>query len=150
VIRPGAGTLNWPALVMLCCVVSVAARDLVTRRIGAQVPTLLVALLAVFGMAIAGVLMMPFERWVWLGWREIFMIACAAASSTAGFYWVVEALRRGDVAVVIPFRYSLILYGVLSGIIVFGEWPDAATLLGIAIVLGAGLYTFHRERLRRN
>jgi len=76
------------------------------------------------------------------------LISIAGFSSIGGFYWVTEALRRGEVAVVMPFRYSLIPYGVLSGIVVFGEWPDGTTLLGSAIVLGAGLYALHRERVR--
>ena len=61
---------------------------------------------------------------------------------------MIEALRRGEVAVVMPFRYSLIPYGVLAGIVAFGEWPDMTTLLGISIVLTSGLYALHRERIR--
>lgn len=149
VIRPGSGTLNWPALVMLACVAAIVARDLVTRNIAAQVPTMSVTLMAVVVVNLSGLLMLPFERWVPLSSRELLLLAVASASSTAGFYWVVEALRRGDVSVVVPFRYSLIPYGVLSGIVVFGERPDLTTFLGISIVLGAGLYAFHRERVRR-
>lgn len=148
VIRPGSGALNWPALVMLGCVASIVARDLVTRNIAAQVPTMSVTLMAVIVVNLSGLAMWPFEHWVPLSLGELVLLALAAASSTAGFYWVVEALRRGDVSVVVPFRYSLIPYGVLSGILVFGEWPDLTTFLGISIVLGAGLYAFHRERVR--
>lgn len=148
VIRPGSGALNWPALVMLGCVAAIVARDLVTRNIAAHVPTMSVTLTAVIVVNLSGLAMWPFERWVPLSARELSLIAIASASSTAGFYWVVEALRRGDVSVVVPFRYSLIPYGVLSGIVVFGEWPDLTAFLGICIVLGAGLYAFHRERVR--
>ena len=148
VIRPGSGALDWPALVMMGCVAAIVVRDLVTRSIAAEVPTMAVTLMAVIVVSLSGLVLWPFERWVALTLGETALIACAAVSSTAGFYWVVEALRRGDVSVVVPFRYALIPYGVLSGIVVFGEWPDATTLAGIAIVLGAGLYAFHRERVR--
>lgn len=150
VIRPGSGTLNWPAMMVLANVVCVAGRDLITRRIGVGVPTVLVAIMSIGGVGLSGLLLLPFETWRMPSAWEWLLILIAAVTSAGGFYWVTEALRRGDVAVVMPFRYSLIPYGVLSGIVVFGEWPDRTTLLGIAIVLGAGLYALNRERIRAN
>jgi drug/metabolite transporter (DMT)-like permease len=147
VIRPGSGTLNWPAMMVLDNVVCVAGRDLITRRIGA-VPTVLVAIMSIAGVGLSGLLLLPFEPWRMPTAWEWLLILIAAVTSAGGFYWVTEALRRGDVAVVMPFRYSLIPYGVLSGILIFGEWPDRTTMLGIAIVLGAGLYALNRERIR--
>lgn len=150
VIRPGSGTLNWPAMMVLANVVCVAGRDLITRRIGVGVPTVLVAIMSIGGVGLSGLLLLPFETWRMPSAWEWLLILIAAVTSAGGFYWVTEALRRGDVAVVMPFRYSLIPYGVLSGILVFGEWPDRTTMLGIAIVLGAGLYALNRERIRAN
>lgn len=148
VVRPGEGSFNWPALMVLANVVCVAGRDLVTRRLGVTMPTLIVAIMSIGCVGASGFLLLPFETWrVPTAW-ELFLISIAGFSSIGGFYWVTEALRRGEVAVVMPFRYSLIPYGVLSGIVVFGEWPDGTTLLGSAIVLGAGLYALHRERVR--
>ena len=149
VVRPGSGALNWPALMILANVVCVAGRDLVTRKLGPGVPTLIVAIMSIGSVGLSGLLLLPFETWRWLSAWETFLVIIAGVSSTGGFYWVTEALRRGEVATVMPFRYALIPYGVLSGLVVFGEWPDASTLLGSAIVLGAGLYAMHRERVAR-
>jgi drug/metabolite transporter (DMT)-like permease len=55
-------------------------------------------------------------------------------------------MRIGEIAVVAPFRYSVIVWAVASGYIVWGEVPKLATWLGIAIVSLAGLYTFLREQ----
>lgn len=146
VVRPGSGALNWPALMILANVVCVAGRDLVTRRLGASVPTLVVSILSIGAVSLSGLLLAPFETWrIPTGW-ELFLIAIAGICSTGGFYWVTEALRRGEAAAVMPFRYALIPYGVLTGLFIFGEWPDQTTFLGSAIVLGAGLYALHRER----
>jgi drug/metabolite transporter (DMT)-like permease len=148
VIRPGAGSLNWPALLVVANVVCVAGRDLVTRRLGVALPTLIVAIMSIGSVGLSGLLLLPFETWrIPTAW-ELFLISIAGFSSIGGFYWVTEALRRGEVAAVMPFRYSLIPYGMLAGIVVFGEWPDAATWIGSAIVLGAGLYALRRERVR--
>ena len=149
VMRPGVGALNWPALMILANVVCVAGRDLVTRRLSANVPTLIVAIMSIGSVGLSGLLLLPFESaWRWPSLWEAFLVAIAGVSSTGGFYWVTEALRRGEVAVIMPFRYALIPYGIIAGIVVFGDWPDGTTLLGSSIVLGAGLYALHRERVR--
>jgi drug/metabolite transporter (DMT)-like permease len=55
----------------------------------------------------------------------------------------------GDIAVTTPFRYSRLVFATAIGVVVFGERPDAATLIGSALVVGAGLFTLWREmRLR--
>ncbi len=60
-------------------------------------------------------------------------------------------LRTGEIAVVAPFRYATVPLSLLLGWLLWSDLPDAVAWLGIALVLGAGLYTLHRERhgLRR-
>ncbi len=148
VLKPGTGAFNWPALLILGNVVFVAGRDLVTRRLGTTMPTLVIAIMSIGCVGLSGLLLLPFETWARPTLWQLFLITIAAITSIGGFYWVAEALRRGEVAVVMPFRYSLIPYGVLSGIVVFAERPGINTFVGSAIVLGAGLYALHRERVR--
>lgn len=148
IVRPGAGTLNWPALLVLGCVVCIVGRDLATRRVAAHVPSELIALMSISAIGLIGLVLGLFETWVPLSGTEILLLVVAAVSSTGGFFWVVQALRRGPVAAVMPFRYALIPFGVLSGIVVFAEWPDMTSVTGMVIVLGAGLYALHRERVR--
>ena len=64
----------------------------------------------------------------------------------AGQYWLVAAMRTGEIAVVAPFRYSIILWAILAGYLVWREVPDLPSWIGIAIVTAAGLYTFLREQ----
>ena len=79
----------------------------------------------------------------------VFGLFCAAMFSLFGQLCTIIAVRSGEISAVVPFRYSIILFAILSGILVFGQFPDAPTLLGITIVCSAGLYTFHREQVRR-
>ena len=55
-------------------------------------------------------------------------------------------MRVAPAAVVSPFRYTRLVFTMSLGVIVFHERPDALTLLGAAIIIVAGLYTFVRER----
>lgn len=56
-------------------------------------------------------------------------------------------MRRGEVAVVSPFRYTNLLWAIGLGLVVFGEVPSPIALLGAGIVMATGLYTLHRERV---
>jgi drug/metabolite transporter (DMT)-like permease len=61
---------------------------------------------------------------------------------------VITAFRDTDVSVISPFRYSNVPFAIILGLVVFGELPDAVALVGIGLIVGAGLYTIHRERVR--
>jgi drug/metabolite transporter (DMT)-like permease len=57
----------------------------------------------------------------------------------------VIAMRHGDISVVAPFRYSVIIWAMIVGYLIFGDVPDAPMLAGTAIIIATGVYTFHRE-----
>ena len=56
-----------------------------------------------------------------------------------------EAVRLGDMSVVIPFRYSRLLFSMAAGIIILGEQVNAMMLIGSALTILSGLYIWHRE-----
>ncbi|MEH6776301.1 MAG: EamA/RhaT family transporter, partial [Cereibacter changlensis] len=68
----------------------------------------------------------------------------------AGYWTVILATRVGEVSAIVPFRYSRLIFALVIGTLVFGERPDRWVLIGAALIIGSGLYTFAREqRLRR-
>ena len=66
--------------------------------------------------------------------------------STVGHLLVVHALRIGSAGLLAPFQYVEIIGATLLGLLVFGDFPDALTWVGVGIIVGSGLYVFHRER----
>jgi drug/metabolite transporter (DMT)-like permease len=150
IVRPGNTEYGWPSLLMLACVGCITVRDLATRRIAANVPSLSIGWLTTVGVMCGGFLLDPPWRWaaptpsVWV------YLAAAALVTVAGNLLMIASTRTAAVAVVAPFRYATVVFAILAGYVVWGEAPDGQTLLGILIVIGAGLYTFHRERLRRH
>jgi drug/metabolite transporter (DMT)-like permease len=73
----------------------------------------------------------------------------AGLFSLMGQMCIIVAMRSGEVGAVAPFRYTIIIFAIVSGLIVFGHAPDLLTMLGILVVCGAGLYTFYREQTLR-
>lgn len=63
-----------------------------------------------------------------------------------GYVCGVTAMRQGEIGFVQPFRYTLLVWAMFYGLVVFGEVPDAAMLAGSAIVVATGLFTLYRER----
>ena len=63
---------------------------------------------------------------------------------------MVLAFRYADASVLAPFSYTQLLWVSILGFLVFGEVPDAWTIVGAAVIVGSGLYTAHRERVRRS
>jgi drug/metabolite transporter (DMT)-like permease len=59
------------------------------------------------------------------------------------------AMRSGEISFVSPFRYTGMVWAILFGFLLFGDLPDHATTLGTVIVIGMGIYAFHRERVRQ-
>lgn len=149
IIQPGTSTFDWAAIWIVASVLFVALRDVVTRKMGASVHPVLLTAVSALAVAAVGLAVAPTERWVLPATGDVALMALAAVSALAGQYSIIVAMRSGEVAVVGPFRYSVILFAVLSGMVVFGETLTAWTVLGIVIVVAAGIYTFHRESVRR-
>tara|TARA_Y100001936_G_C15847085_1_gene545186 strand:- start:409 stop:594 length:186 start_codon:yes stop_codon:yes gene_type:complete len=55
-------------------------------------------------------------------------------------------MRVGEVSFVVPFRYSIIIFAIIYGIIFYNEIPDFQMISGTMIIISTGLYTLYRER----
>ena len=148
IIRPGSSAFDWAALFVIASVLSVTARDLITRHMGVRFPVLLLSLFTAVAVAIGGLVMMPFETWLMPSNELMVLMLISGVCVFIGNYQIIVALRTGEIAVVAPFRYTILLFAIIGGYLIFGEMPDGITFVGIAVLIGAGLYTLHRERIR--
>lgn len=150
IARPGTEGFNVYAFWALASVGCVVLRDLSTRRLSAGTSALAVSLVTSAALTLAAALAMLFGDWAPITAGHVGLLGVAAAGLLLGYVFSVHAMRRGDIGFVQPFRYTLLVFAIISGIVLFGEWPDGWTLLGAAMVAGTGLYTLHRERAAAN
>jgi drug/metabolite transporter (DMT)-like permease len=61
------------------------------------------------------------------------------------YYALVASMRVGELSFVTPFRYTRILFALIVAVLVFGERPDALTLMGASLIVAAGMFTLWRE-----
>ena len=89
--------------------------------------------------------MMGTQNWVAFEWRETLYLLGAALFVTLGNLCAVKAHRIAPPSILSPFRYSILVWAFISGIVIFGDWPDLLTFIGSGLIVGAGLYTLHSE-----
>lgn len=146
IVRPGFEGFNIYALLALLCVVFCALRDLATRRIPSDVPSLLVSTVTAGVVAVFGAMMVvPLGGWTQLTLDSTGRLAAAAILLMPGYILVILAMRTGEISFVAPFRYTALLWAIVLGIVFFGELPDLAMLAGAALVIASGLYSLYRE-----
>ncbi len=149
IVRPGAEGFSQYTLLALLSVAFYAMRDLVTKKIPADIPALFVSFLTTVAVTLVGALLMvPLGGWSALSGPSLGLLALAAVMTLIGYQCTILALRVGDISAVAPFRYSQMLWAMLFGYLVFAEVPDHAMVIGATVIVLSGIYTFHRERVR--
>jgi S-adenosylmethionine uptake transporter len=129
----------------LLAVLFVTIRDLSTRRLSPIVPSLTVTLWASITVLIFALFLALSEDWVPLTGDNLPLLLGSSLFIIGGYSFSVFVMRVGDVSFTAPFRYTGLLWALLLGWLIFGDWPDNVTLLGGAIVVATGLYTLFRQ-----
>jgi drug/metabolite transporter (DMT)-like permease len=149
IIRPGPEGFTPAALLCVASVLTTAGRDLATRSIDKDIPSLMVTVITAMTVAFFGALLVtPLGGWQPVSWTSISHLLMASVLVLVGYQSVITAMRTGDVSFIAPFRYTSLVFSGLLGFIFFAEVPDMWTLVGAAVVIASGLYTFYREAKR--
>lgn len=143
-LQPSADSLSWPALIALGGSLSFATLMVVTRSLrGASDVVLASSQFA--GTLVFGALLVPFG-WTTPTWSGLSLFIFAGAISVGALLCVNRSLKLAPASVVVPYQYTMIIWAVLFGYLVFGDVPTWPTLAGAAIIIGAGFYIFLREQ----
>ncbi len=147
IIQPGVEGFTIYSLWCLAAVASTTIRDLATRKLDSNIPTFFVSLVTVITVTAFGGLLSFYQTWVPVSAGTIGLLAVASLFLITGFFGIVSAMRVGEVGVVTPFRYFVLLFALTIGVFFFDEIPDSLTVIGSLIVVGSGIYTIYRERV---
>lgn len=147
ILRPGTAGFSPDVLWAVVAVSALAFRDLTTRLAPPNVSSITLSTWG-FGatVPVALVLMLTTGDGIKLDTMGLIYSGAAVISTTFGYYAITSAMRMAPASVVAPFRYARLIFTTGLAIAVFGQWPDGMTLLGAAIIMASGLYSFARER----
>ena len=165
IVQPGMGVFQPAAVFALLAAVFYAISIMATRKLGRRTNgttmTVITVVTYIIGGGLIGVafalapmasphpsLDFLFRDWVWPApedWILLMIIGCTAA---AGVFCLAQAYRLAEASVVTPFEYTAMPWAVLWGWVFFSELPDAATWLGLTLIICAGLLIVFREAVQ--
>ena len=149
ILRPGSGAFHAAAFFPLVSALAWACTLIMTRMMsGKELAITTMTYSSIAGVCILSALVPAV--WVTPSWHDILFGILIGVASTAGQWIVVLAFRYADASVLAPFSYSQLVWVSLLGFLIFGEVPDVWTVTGAAFIVASGLYTAHRERIRRS
>jgi len=149
IVRPGTGAFHPAAFFPIVSALAWACTLIMTRMMSGRdhaITTMTYS--SIVGVCILSALV-PLV-WVAPSWHDILFGVFIGLASTAGQWIVVLAFRYADASVLAPFSYTQLLWVSILGFVIFGEVPDIWTVTGAVFIVGSGLYTAHRERVRRS
>jgi drug/metabolite transporter (DMT)-like permease len=143
-LRPSAQTVTWPAMIALAGCMAFAVLMLITRSLRAT-PDIVLASAQFMGTFAFGMVLAPFG-WIAPTLGSLSLFVAAGCISVCALLCGNRSLKLAPASLVVPYQYSMIIWAVMFGYLVFGDVPSAATIAGAAIIIGAGFYIFLRER----
>lgn len=146
ILRPDPEGFNYYGLLAVAAMIVVAMRDVVTRRIAADIPSLIVTLCSTLTVSAAGFLVSLLTgEWIPLAQAEFLNLCLAAVLLFGAYHFSVVSLRFGEVSLVGPFRYAILLWALIVGYLVWGDVPDWLVISGMMLITLAGLVVFRAE-----
>ena len=144
IIRPGLGVFQPAALFGISTGLVYAFYVIITRRLAGTAPALVtLAYTALLGMIGTSLVVSFF--WVPPSLEQWGLMVALGAIAALGHYLVILAYERGEASMLSPFSYAEMIGAVTVGYLIFGDFPDRWTWLGIAILIGSGVYISIRE-----
>ena len=153
VLRPTGEGIALVALLPLGSAVTLALRDIFTRKLSVSDSSssiLMFTTVVVMAVSFASSLADPLFGWTAAAWRpmtwqDIAMLGVAGFLLAGAQYAMIEAVRLAEIGLVAPFKYTSMVWAVLTGYLVFDTVPDIWIISGSTLVAASGLYMLHRE-----
>ncbi len=145
IVRPGFGAFHPGMLLALGAGTVYAFYSLATRKLSGSAPPLVTL---VYTALLGALVMSALVPVVWTppGTKDLFWMLLMGALAAAGHFLVIKSFEHAEASLLAPLGYSEIVMATVVGYVAFGDFPDAWTWLGVAIVIASGVYVSLRER----
>jgi drug/metabolite transporter (DMT)-like permease len=147
VVQPwqsGSSSIGLGVLFLLLASLLNSNYQIVTRMVRGDDPLTSLLFTATAGAVVTS-LMVPWF-WTWPNTFDWLLLIASGLAGALGHLCLIRSLRLAPASIVAPFSYSSLIWATLFGFAVWGDWPDFWTWAGAALIIGSGLYIFHRER----
>lgn len=145
IIRPGGEVFNPGGIAMLMAAIFVGINSNVVRMLSTTEQAISITFYFTLSSAIITTMLCLYLKWVIPSGRDLILLIGTGFLGGTAQYALALSLRYVKIGIAAPFRYLSIIAGGIYGYLFWSESPDSLTLTGIAIIIGAGLYSMHRE-----
>ena len=148
IVRPGADLFRGASLLVLCSASFYAVFQVLTRVMAREDPRVMLLYPALVGAGVMTVAWPFFGSHLDLTWLDMAKLLMVGVLGTAGHFLLILAFQRAPASALTPFTYAHLVFATLVGWLVFGDFPDGLTLVGMAVIGGSGLLLTWHERRR--
>jgi drug/metabolite transporter (DMT)-like permease len=145
-LNPSPATFSWPALIALAGSLMYAVL-LVTTRVLRGTADLALVSTQIATTLVLGAMLAPLG-WVTPSADDLSLLALLGVVAMGALTCINRSLKLAPASVVVPYQYTMILWAVLLGYLVFGDVPQLHVVIGSAVIVAAGLFIFWREQVR--
>ena len=149
IVQPQSDGLNGYAILCFLATVLLSVRDLLTRRVHIGIPSILVTLSTTVSVTLFSGVFTLIEGWSPIGSFELGLLAVAAVFLACAYYLIVSSMRKADLSLVAPFRYTGLLFAAVVGFVVWGDVPNALAWCGFVLLICSGIYVLRASRRAR-
>ena len=150
IIRPGFEIINLGHIFIIIAALLFALRQIISRLIASTDDPLTTAFFTAYTSVFIFVL---FQPWVWTPITDknhILLFFVFASFAGIAEFLVIKSLQIAHAVVVSPLQYTLLIWVTIFGFFIWGILPDVWTFLGAGVIIATGLYSLHRERLKKS
>ncbi len=145
ILRPGADGFSVLSLLAVAGMIGFAGRDLATRVAPKVLSNRQLGIAGFAMLTLAGAILLAVSGEARLpDLRGLALLAGTATFAILGYHALTSAMRTGEVSFVTPLRYTRLVFAMILAVVIFGERPDLATLIGSALIVASGIYTLAR------
>ncbi len=155
ILQPSGSGMTFGAVLALVSAFLYALTLITSRQLSSTEPShsilfyYSIGVLVMTGIAgLLGETLLPSWQWAPLRLADLWIFALVGIAGSFGQFFLNQAFRYGEVSMLAPIEYTGLLWGILYGVVLWGEWPTWVTLVGASVVAGSSLYIAHREARR--
>ena len=147
IMRPGGPSFTWLLLLPLATALANAVRDMLTRKLSHTETSISILFWSMLFGAIATATTIPFG-WIPVKEADVLLLLFAGLVNAIAHFTMIAALRLADASALSPYRYSSLIWAIGFGWLIWDHLPDAWSLLGAAIIVGAAVTAVDRKDAR--
>jgi drug/metabolite transporter (DMT)-like permease len=151
IVQPGSAVFHGAALIGIAAAIFYAGYQITTRMLAGEDPLVLLFYPALIGTVVLTALTPTFDWPASMPWTHLLLVVCVGLTATAGHFLFILAFRLAPASALTPFTYVQLVFAMLLGFVLYGDFPNTLRIAGMALIAGSGLVmTLHERRRARS